>query len=196
MDVRTRTALFATLLAAAGLAQEKAAEDPAHDALRKLRKDLTEAVNKADIQAVLSHCTPNVILTAQNAEVSRGRDGVKAYFDKMMTGPQKRVQSFTVAPEPEDLSVLYGGATAVAFGHSADHYVLTDGSDFTVNSRWSATLVKEGDKWLVANFHVSCNIFDNPILNMAKRALYWTGGIAVGVGLLLGLVAGRAMAKR
>jgi hypothetical protein len=69
---------------------------------------------------------------------------------------------------------------------------LTDGTEFNQDTRWSATLVKKKDgTWKAANVHISVNMFDNPVLNLAiKRTGIWAGGIAGGGGLLLGLVVG------
>ena len=52
--------------------------------------------------------------------------------------------------------------------------------------------MKDGGKWLVANLHTSDNLFDNPLLSAATKALPW----AVGGGLLIGLVAGRLIGRR
>ncbi len=60
---------------------------------------------------------------------------------------------------------------------------MTSGRTFDLPARWSATLVKEGDRWLVANLHMSDNLFDNPLLAMAKRRPGGQGGIALVVGL-------------
>jgi hypothetical protein len=43
----------------------------------------------------------------------------------------------------------------------------------------------------VANLHTSDNIFDNPLLNAAKSALWWVGGGVLFVGLLVGWLLGR-----
>jgi hypothetical protein len=51
--------------------------------------------------------------------------------------------------------------------------------------------VREHDHWLVASLHASANLFDNPLLTMAKRTAYWAGGISLLVGLVVGLVIGR-----
>ena len=47
------------------------AEDPAHAELRALRDALVDAVNKKDVDALLRHLHPDVVVTWLNAEVSR-----------------------------------------------------------------------------------------------------------------------------
>ncbi len=41
---------------------------------------------------------------------------------------------------------------------------------------------------MIASYHVSANILDNPVLSIAKKAVYWSGGIALLVGIFLGMV--------
>ncbi|MBI1784929.1 nuclear transport factor 2 family protein [Candidatus Sumerlaeota bacterium] len=172
-----------------------APEDPNHAELRLLREHVLDALNKEDIDTALHYAHPNIVLTTLNAEVCRGRDGVKAYFDRMMTGPNRIVKSFQIDIKPADLTVLYGGDTGVCWGDSLNRFVLTDGLKFDAHTRWTCTLVKEDGKWLIASFHTSVNIFDNPILNMAAHSLYWAVG-GIPVALLAGLALGRFLKRK
>src|SRR5262249_50289480 len=143
--------------------------------------------NAHDLDALLSFCHEDIVVTWQNAEVSRGREGVRAYYRKMMTGEQRVVDDLQANPTVDDRAILFGENTAVSRGQMNDHYKLRDGTDFALNSRWSATLVKEDGKWLVASFHASTNAFDNDILRMvARKTTTVVGGAALVLGLLLG----------
>ena len=198
MLIRLITIGLGVWIASASLAAQepKADEDPAHGELRQLRKTLTEAVNKGDVDAILSHCAMDVVFTPTDGQVCRGKQAVRDYFGKMMKGPNKRFESFSTDLEADAVSNLYPGPTAVATGPSKDHYKLTNGMEFTVDSRWSATLIKVDGKWLLVNFQVSCNIFNNPMLNLAKETLFWGAGIAGGGGLLVGLLLGWFLKRR
>jgi hypothetical protein len=180
-------------------AAEPAKDEAIHEELRAVRKGLLDAVDKADWDGVLGFLHPRIVFTAQNGEVSRGREGVRAYLNKMTKGPNRRVERFSTAAEADDLSLLLGdgAGTALSWGHSDDHFTLTDGSDFVLKSRWTATLVKEEGRWLIVGFHVSANLFDNPVLRLVveKTALY-TGVAAVLVGLVAGIVLGWLVAKK
>jgi hypothetical protein len=112
-----------------------------------------------------------------------------------MNGPDRVVRNLTAKFEVDELTRLYGN-TGVAQGSSTDHYVLTDGTDIVVHGRWTCTLVKEGDQWLIAAFHYSTNVFDNPVLDKVKSAAMTFGGIAAVGMLLVGLVIGRFTARR
>jgi ketosteroid isomerase-like protein len=160
-------------------------DEAIHNELRAMREVLTKAVLAGDIEAQLSRVNDNVVVTWQNNEVVRGKDGLKKFLGEMSNGKERVFQRYKVPPTADDLSIVYGGDAAIAFGSSTPHYKL-HGMEFDLENRWTATLVKEGDTWKIAAYHVSGNILDNPVLNLAKQSLYWAGGIGVVVGLVLG----------
>jgi ketosteroid isomerase-like protein len=167
------------------------AEDPAHNELRALRDGLLDAMNKGDVERELTYLHPNVVVTWHDATVSRGRDGVRQYLNRMLTGPDKVVDSYSADVNVDELTLLYGGDTGISFGSAVEHFKMAGGRTLDLPARWSATLVKENGRWLIANLHASDDLFDNPLLTMARRAAYWAGGIALVVGLALGFFLGR-----
>ena len=183
--------LITAALACAFTLIANAQEDPAHNELRAVRDGLLAGMNSGDIEAQLAFLHPNVVVTWHNAEVSRGRDGVRKYLDRMLKGPPKVVEKFGAEVTVDELSILYGGDTAIAFGSAQEHFTLAGGKQFDFTGRWSATVVKDGGKWLIANLHTSDNIFDNPLLNQVKAALPWVGGGALLLGALVGWLLGR-----
>ena len=76
---------------------------------------------------------------------------------------------------------------ATSWGELNDTFVLTDGRELPLNSRFTATIVKRGDIWHVAAFHVSVNAFSNPIMTLAIKKTAMLSGI---VGAVIGLLAG------
>jgi ketosteroid isomerase-like protein len=164
-----------------------AEEDPAHDELRALMKEFLVVYNSGDIDKLIRYLDDNVVITWQNAHVDKSPQEVKAFFERMNNGPDRIVEKSSIAPEPDALSLLYNnGLTAIAYGHSNDHYKLRDGTEFDQNTRWSTTLVKKEGQWKVASMHISTNMFDNPVLNLAiKRTALWTGGISGVVGMIV-----------
>jgi ketosteroid isomerase-like protein len=166
-------------------------DEAIHNELRALRDGLIDAMNKGDIDRELAYMHPNVVVTWHNAEVSRGRGGVRAYLNRMLNGPNKVVSSYSATVDVDELTILYGGGTGISFGSAVEHFKLNDGKMLDLPARWSATLVKEGDKWLIASLHASDNLFDNPLLAIAKRTGYWAGGVSLVVGLIAGFAIGR-----
>lgn len=189
------------LLSVAAFAQTPNASSPppanvdATTAITALREGLIDSFVKADIDRLLTYLDPDVIVTWQNAEVCRGPDAVRAYYTKMMTGPNRVVREVKASPEVLGRNVY--NDWAVSWGNLRDHFVLTDGSDLPLNTVFTATIAKRGDRWLVRGFHASVNAFDNPVLGLAiKKTALRVGGIALLVGLALGFIIARIVKRK
>ncbi|MCP3142386.1 SgcJ/EcaC family oxidoreductase [Pyxidicoccus xibeiensis] len=194
-------ALLLSFMPAWALAQDAAAPaappdvEATHNALRALKQDMEDALNKQDVDRLLSHLHPDVVFTTMNNDVRVGKESIRAYYDEMMRGPNRVVEKVTAKFEVDDLTRLYG-STGVARGSSKDHYVLTDGTDIVIDSRWTCTMVREGDQWLIAAFHYSTNVFDNPLMSKLKNyGAVLLALIAVGA-LLAGFVIGRTTRRK
>lgn len=181
------TNALAFLFAGTLSAQEAAPEDPAHDELRALHKELVAAIVEGDVGAQLKHVHPDVVVTWQNHVVCRGVEELNTF---MKESGSTAFRGYKVKPEADDLTVLHGGDTGISNGRSVGMFHIL-GKDLEFENRWTATLVKEGDRWLVASYHVSLNALDNPVLNGAKGLLFWVGGGAGVLGLILGWLVGR-----
>src|SRR5262249_51716113 len=119
------------------------------------------------------------------------------FYTRMLVGPNSVVENINYKLDVAELSVLHGGNTAISWGTLGDHYKLRDGTDVTMNSRWTATAVKEGDRWLLASYHASVGLFDKEVLRVAvKKTMYMFGGISLAVGLVVGLVVGMIIGKK
>ena len=177
-------------------AQAPVATEALHNELRKMRDDMLAAIARSDFEAILPYLHPNVVFTPMNGEVSRGPQAIRAYFDKMLKGPDAIVKSIRLGVEVDRLADFYGD-TALAFGSSNDQYALSNGMDFQIQTRWTASLVRENSRWLITAFHSSANAFDNPILEKARQVamLQW-GGIGTAAGALIGVLVGRAIGRR
>jgi ketosteroid isomerase-like protein len=188
-------AAWALSISATAAQEAKPAEDPAHEQLRELRRELVAAINKGDIDRLLTHLDKDIVVTWMDGRVSRGPREVKEYIEKMTKGESRKVASYQTEAEVDRLTQLYKD-TGVATGSSRDSFVLTDGRDFTVNTRWTATLVKGDAGWKLGGFHASTDMFDNPVLHIAiRRTATWVGLGAAVVGLLVGVVIGRRLRR-
>lgn len=179
--------------------EEKKPADPGYDAVRgelkRLRERAVAAVNKAEIEQLLKDVHSEVIFVAPALKsdliFNRGHKGVQNYYAEMLAGPNPRAKSVTLDPKVKDAPLLIGGDTAIAWGTSQDTYKMSDGSDFTIPTNWTATLVKDNGAWKIAQCHISTDMFDNPIIAMAVRqTAYVTAGIAGAAGLFVGLLLG------
>jgi len=79
--------LFAVVSIAHGQATQPVTEPDALKAINLLRTELVDSFNKGDVNRLLSHLDPDVIVTWQNGEVCRGPQAVKAYYERMLVGP-------------------------------------------------------------------------------------------------------------
>jgi uncharacterized protein (TIGR02246 family) len=168
-------------------ANDAGAEDPAHQELRDLRDGLLKATEAGDINGMLAFLTDDVVVTFMDGHQCRGKDEVRAYFEKMLQGEKRLVDEYNVRVEVAGLTKIYGGDTGVAHGMATSEFHLTDGRDFTVTGPWTATTVWEHGTWKIAAFHSSADMFHNPILDMVKEYMIWVGIGALILGFILGL---------
>ena len=159
--------------------------------LHALRDGLLDAINQADLERQLTFLHPNVVITYQNAEVARGREGVRAFLLKMTAGPEKLVESVHIEAKADGPAILHGD-TAIVFGSAVETYKMAHGSDLTLNGRWTAMLVKEQGQWLVAALHCSTGLADNPLIAATKKA-----GVTASIGsIVIGLIAGWLLGRK
>lgn len=171
------------------------AEDPAHAELRQLKSEFEDILKKRDIDGLLNLLHPNVVITWHNTEVSRGREGVKKFITRMIFTDSPVVKEFHTEFDVDELTILYGN-TGIAFGNSNDNLVLSEGVEIKSKNRWTATLVKEKNKWLVTSAHLSSNLFDNTLLSAAKSSVYFIGALSLVLGIIFGLGAGKFFFKK
>lgn len=166
-----------------------------HDQLRAMKDDCVSALNSGDFDAVLKLTDDQIVFTAMDARLAHGKEELRAYFDAMLKGPDRVVESFSTAVTVDRLTTLYGTDFGVATGTSLSSYKLTDGTAFEIENRWTASVVRRGGQWLLGSFHSSANVFDNPLLSITKKTANMAAvGVAIAF-LLLGLGLGR-MSKR
>ncbi|MFH6973438.1 SgcJ/EcaC family oxidoreductase [Neisseria sp. 23W00296] len=203
---RTAVLLLALLAAAPAFAAtqtdtavqtaQSADTEALHNELRTLRDTMQQALNRRDLNTLLAHVADDVVFTTMNGDRVHGKDGIRAYYDKMLGGANPVVQSIEAEFSVEELSHLYHGNTAVAFGSSSDRYRLTGGETWTVEPKWSATLVRQDGRWLIADFHYSVNMFDNPVLAAQRKLLLGGGAAAALAAAAAGFLLGRRGRKK
>jgi uncharacterized protein (TIGR02246 family) len=182
-------ALLAPAAARADDVKTLAPEDPAHNEVRALRDGVIDAFNKKDLDKLLTYVHPDVVVTWQNGEVSRKREGIRTYYKKMMEGPDRVVDSVSARAEVDELTILFDAKHGLAFGSLGEDFKLANGTEFHLPNRWTATLVKEDGRWLIAGLHVSANVFDNPVQRLiVRRVMWWTGAVSLAVGVAVGVV--------
>ena len=166
------------------------AEDRA--ALIKVFREIEAAINAGDANRMVAQMHPSATVTWLNAEVSRGHDEIKAYYHRMVQGPDRILNKYTTKAELSKSARFFGdGTVALADGTTEDDFYPVARDHFHLSSRWSATSAKIDGKWQVVGLHLSSNVFTNDLIAEAKRAAIYTGvGGALG-GLVIGWLIGR-----
>ena len=167
-----------------------------HDKLRALLATFTEAFNSRNLDPLLPHLHPNFTVTMVNQDVVTNPGELKGYLDKQFSGPNALLRDVKIKPEPDISTVFLNGRIGVNRGNSVDTYTLKDGRVFTLNTRWTGTMIKQDDSWKILNAHIGLNAIDNPILDaMDKLKWIWTAS-ALAAGLVIGFAAAWWLRRR
>ncbi len=156
-----------------------------HEALRVMLTDAEKAINEGRFDDLTKYFDPNINVIYQNAEVADGIPEVQAFQKRILNDNGGVLKGFKTKVTADKLTEFYGD-TAIAYGSAVDHYTLVTGKEMDVTSKWSTTLVKENGVWKVVSLQFTTNLFDNPLLSIAKASNKYFG---IG-GLVLGLILG------
>lgn len=187
------TALLTAVIEDGCLGQELA---PAHTELSQLRERVFAAYESRNLDALLQDVHPEVIATWQNGFRARGHNAVRSFYDEMLNGDQRVVRDVKSKLTVDGLSVIHGERAAIACGNLDDHFELMNGTKLDLQSKWTATLVKQDDRWMIASFHVSSSIFDNPVLAAFKSWLTTCVVATAVVASIAGGIFGFLMTRR
>jgi hypothetical protein len=162
--------------------------DLVHNDLRALLRGVIDAIDHWDLDKLASFFHKNAVIVWPDATVSKGPAEMRGYLLAKTTGSEKIVEAFKTQITVDELTRLYANNTmGIAFGTSLDNFTMTNGINLIVPGRWSATLIKEDGRWLIATFHSSTDLFDNPLIASARNLMIWVAiGCIVG-GAIIGL---------
>jgi len=181
--------LVSLLMSAAAHAQSPGTQAD-HEALRKLKGDATEAVNRRDYSAMRKLLRHPFMATVVTQDNFTDFDKLEAYFENLYTRDFLRMKSVSVAAEADDLSQIFEGPFAVTKGSTKERYELADGRTFDMDGRWTAVSLKENGEWKLLAIHTGANFLDNPVIAAIEKSVVWTGLGGAAVGLLAGFAAG------
>jgi ketosteroid isomerase-like protein len=177
-------------------AQEKPADTKAIEAeLDRFREGLFHAFNEGDYKAMLEkYCHKDVIATWQDGTTSKGYDEVLAEFAKLKTF----IDKMSANPSTDKRLILNDGKLVIASGQMNDVYALNrHGVTVELKSRWQATLIREGDRFVLVGFSASTDAFDNQVVDLyLKQTRYTSWAVGGGVGFLAGFVIALVVARR
>jgi len=167
---------------------EDSARQADHEMLRTLKAKVTTALNSRDFDALASCFAKEFVLTGVDQTVVRSMDELNEYYSRTFEQPDSLLTSIEVQPAASELTQFIDENTGVCYGASTDTYTLRTGGTAVMNSKWTATLVKEDNEWRIAAVHAGTDILDNPILNQSISMGRILAGSGFGVGVLLTLL--------
>lgn len=164
------------------------------EALIKVFHEIEAGINDQNVERMVAQMTPDATVTWLNGEVSRGHEQIRAYYQRMVKGPDRILDKYTTAAKIAAHARFFGDV-AVADGSMRDSFFPVSRAPFELDSRWTSTSVKQDGQWKVVALHLSANVFTNDLIEEAKAAAWKTGiGGAIGgviAGILLALLIGR-----
>ena len=153
-----------------------------HAALRALMADVTRAINAQDMNALAARMAERFSFTTADQQILKDIPSVRAYLDRMVNSEDSPLSGYSIAPSPEAPTVFLDDKTGCCCGVSDDIYIVRKGErKIHVKSRWTATVVKQGEQWKVAAVHVGVDFLENPVLQI--RTLSWWRKILLAVGI-------------
>lgn len=176
----------------------RAAQEDPHAAdrkqLLKLMSEVLSAINEQNVDRMLTQFDDNATVTWLNAEVSRGKADIKAYYQRMVGGEQAILKKYLTQAKLGAPAKFYGDI-AVADGTTADEFFPWKRAVFKFDSRWSGTMAKSDGQWKLVSLHLSTNVFDNPLLDEYKQTLWYAAGGGFFAGLILMFIAMRFLRR-
>ena len=187
MTWRTRIPAGVAVLLIAGAvhAADTAGREEDRRLLRALMAEAEAGLNAQSIDRFTALMTDDVTVSWLNAEVSRGKGEVKAYYQRMVGGPGTILKKYVTKVTLSQPARFYGDI-AIADGKAADEFHPHARGEFRLDSNWSSTMVKSDGQWKIAALHLSSNVFTNPLLAEAERTVYYAGagGLLAGLALM------------
>lgn len=168
-----------------------AEEDQAiHNELRQLLQTVTAAINTQDYDKMLPVISDHASITPITAHFLENKQAIVPYIDSFF-GKDKFIKSFNVNFTPDELTELSADKTwGISHGSGLEHYILNDGREYDIKTRWTATLVLENNQWKIKTMHISTNFLDNPILDETSAAIKKMLILGAIGGLVVGLILG------
>lgn len=174
---------LSTLLQTSAFAEPADLRAPDRQALIKVFQEIEAGINDQNVERMVAQMTPDATVTWLNGEVSHGHTEIRAYYQRMVKGPERILDKYTTAAKLGGQARFFG-EVAVADGTMRDSFFPVARAPFELSSNWSSTSAKIDGQWKVVAMHLSANVFNNDLLDEAKSA----AKLAAAGGALAGLV--------
>ncbi len=176
------------------------AEEPDHEIhaeLRVLLKGIETAINTKKYSDLKPYFHENLRVTTVNQNTITSHAEIESYF-KDWFGEGGYLKSLNMTLKPDALTEIYNDKTmGVVRGGGIEKYKLSDGRDLDLETRWTATVIKDIDnKWRILALHLGTNFYDNAIFHESRRFLTKMGIIGAMAGLVIGILLGLFLRRK
>ena len=186
----SKAIIIGIILLALSLGANAQEEDVAiHEELRGLLTGIQQAVNEERWGDIGQYFHRDMTVTTINQEVLTSPDDIEPYFDGWF-GEGGYLESVEMSFEADALTRLNADKTlGIVFGSGKEDYMLAKGRFFSMDTRWTATVIKDDDgAWRILSIHIGTDFLDNPVLGSMERATRYTAAVSAIAGLLIGLL--------
>lgn len=156
---------------------------------------LVEAVGAGTFEEAGELLSPDVVVTYQTGDVSRGRPDTVKYVKEMFNGKTALVQAYSGSPTVSAVTRI-DDTTRVVTGTSTDQMTLSSGAPMVLETRWTATIALQDGAWKIASLHLSTNMLDNPIIEKMKTTSYLLGAFGFVMGITIGIGVAMLLRRR
>jgi ketosteroid isomerase-like protein len=149
-----------------------------HEQLRQLLIATQEAVNNDRLEELEAHLHEDYVITVMNQQIVTRDRTLTQLFNEWFKKPDAIIKSLKIAPVASVETRIYDGRFGFCYGTSTDSYELADGRSFAFESKWTATMIKQGDQWKLLALHVGVDPIENPLID-GYRAGFGFGGVLI-----------------
>ena len=172
-------------------------EQAIHEELRNMLDGIEDSINTENYSALAPYFHKKLRVTTVNQNTINTHDGIEPYFREWF-GEGGYLQSLKISFKADAPTEFYNDYTmGIVRGGAIEQYKLTDGRDLDLDTRWTATVIKDTDsKWRILALHLGTNFYDNGIYHEMRRHLIKLGIVGTVAGAVVGLLLGLLLFKR
>ncbi|MBS0288421.1 MAG: hypothetical protein JSS07_00115 [Proteobacteria bacterium] len=152
-----------------------------------LKEGLKQAINNKEYYEISNFFHPNAFVILEDTPIFHSLDEFKQFLKSPGAFERLKVNHVTVNQINIDSKINRLDGKAFIISGTAG-YVLHQvrGKQLEVPIKWIATITNEQDKWLIASYQETMNVFDNPIIEQMRYDFYMICFLALIIGFIIG----------
>lgn len=162
-----------------------------HAELTELRQTTEKAINDQQFETLRPLLAKDdlTVVTVDGKKLT-GLDQFSEYWKNLFTDKTTALEKVTVHPVADGPTEFLSDTVGICHGQSTDEYTFKGGEVRTMPERWTAVVVKEGDKWKISRIIFSASVLDNPIVKAIEQETQkFIAAAGIG-GFIMGALAG------